>query len=240
MSDLVLSGANIDLFSASSGLEFREVNDLLSDSSLMLFGSSDHAAFAADKPLIHPRDTVWSYSSGTSNLISLYLRQSFKNDGGDRAYWNYPQKVLSPLGIDFVLDTDASGTFVGSSYSYATPRDWARFGLFALQRGMWQGQQILPSSWFDYATTPARASGRGEYGAQWWLNVGASQNATDRRYPSLPTDMFFASGYLGQTAAIFPSQDLVVVRLGCSSPNTAWNEEPFLHNILTKALGTKL
>jgi CubicO group peptidase (beta-lactamase class C family) len=49
-----------------------------------------------------------------------------------------------------VLETDARGTFVGSSYLYATARDWARFGQFLLQRGVWNGRSLLPVGYVDW------------------------------------------------------------------------------------------
>ena len=147
---------------ASSGLEFRETNDPWSDTSGMLFKSGDYVNYAASKPLVHEPDTVWSYSSGTTNLLAQLLRESFKNDGGDTGYWNYANNFFKKLGIDsMVIDTDATGTFVGSSFAHATARDWARFGLFALQRGQWNGEQILPESWFDYALKPTPPAPKG-------------------------------------------------------------------------------
>ena len=204
------------------------MNDLLSDTSMMLFGTGDHAAFAANKPPLYTPDTHWSYSSGTTNILSQCLRDSFDSDA---EYWAYPAKVFSQVGMtSMLLDTDAAGTFVGSSYSYATPRDWARFGLFALQQGQWNGKQVLSSEWWEYALTPSVAAPLGEYGAQWWLNAG-SRNQTVRHFPSLPHDAFFALGYQGQSVSMFPSQNVVVVRLGCSSSGS-WDPEPFLSAIL--------
>lgn len=60
-----------------------------------------------------------------------------------------------------VVDTDASGTFVASSFSHAILRDWARFGLFALNKGNWMGTQVLNESWFDYALTPTPPAPKG-------------------------------------------------------------------------------
>merc|ERR1712137_670540 len=135
-----------------------------------------------------------------------------------------------------VLDTESTGTFIGSSFAHATPRDWARFGLFALQKGQWNGEQILPSSWFDYALTPTPPAPRGEYGAQWWLNAGAKDDSSNRPYPDLPTDAFFAQGYLGQTVAVIPSKKLVVVRLGATARSSAWNLAGFLGYIVNQVI----
>jgi CubicO group peptidase (beta-lactamase class C family) len=70
------------------------------------------------------------------------------------------------------MEPDPSGTFAGSSYIWATARDWARFGLLYLRDGVWDGRRILPDGWVAYTVTPAPAAPRGEYGALFWLNAG--------------------------------------------------------------------
>jgi len=218
------------LLRASSGLEFKETNDVFSDTSRMLFLSNGTVEYASQRPLVHNPDTVWSYSSGTTNILSQILRDSFDDDS---QYWNYPNQFYSKIGIkSLVMDTDNTGTFIGSSFSYATGRDWARIGLFAQQKGNWMGQQILPKSWFDYALTPTPTAPLGQYGAQWWLNAGSKDDSSKRYFPSLPSDAFFALGYQGQSISVIPSKNVVVVRLGATSPPDAWNLEGFLNYLL--------
>jgi len=117
-----------------------------------------------------------------------------------------------------VVDTDAVGDFVPSAFAHATARDWARFGLFTLQRGQWGGKQVLPESWFDFAL-----SGNGAY---WNLNT------KQQFYKSLPEDTIFYNGKQEQGIAVIPSKKLVVVRLGGTNPSKAWNQENFLKKIL--------
>ena len=77
-----------------------------------------------------------------------------------------PQKELfGPLGMtSAVMERDPSGTFVGSSFVYASARDWKRLGLLYLQDGVWNGRRILPLGWVRYVTTPTSVSG-GDFGA---------------------------------------------------------------------------
>jgi CubicO group peptidase (beta-lactamase class C family) len=121
-----------------------------------------------------------------------------------------------------IWEPDASGTFVGSSYIYATLRDYARFGLLYLHNGNWQGEQILPEDWVIYTTTPAHGSG-GEYGAFFYLNQSG-------KYPGLPEDMFSCEGHDGQKIFIIPSRQLVVVRTGYS-PLGTYNFPDFIKAI---------
>jgi CubicO group peptidase (beta-lactamase class C family) len=130
------------------------------------------------------------------------------------------------------MEPDPSGTFVGSSYMFATPRDWARFGLLYLQDGVWNGERILPEDWVKYTTTPTSQAPRGEYGALFWLNAGASGNPSDRLMPSVPPDVFFARGFQEQRVFIVPSRKLVLVRFGATSDKSAWSDDAFIADVL--------
>lgn len=82
-----------------------------------------------------------------------------------------------------VMETDPSGTFVGSSFCYAVARDWARFGLLFLQDGLWQREdgetlRVLPEGWVKYSTTPTKGSFK-KYGAHWWLNTHTTVQEED-------------------------------------------------------------
>jgi CubicO group peptidase (beta-lactamase class C family) len=208
----------------SSGIEFSEVYTPGSNSDviLMLYTTGDTAAFAIDKPLVHEPGSTFYYSSGTTNAISRIQRQLFTSH---QDYFNFPQaRLFSKLGMNSaVIEPDASGTFVGSSYMYATPRDWAKIGLLYLQDGMWNGERILPEGWVDYSVTPAPAAENGEYGVQVWLNAGAPGDPDSRPTPELPANMYYLSGFEGQSVVVFPDQDLIVVRMGYTpGPDSVW------------------
>jgi CubicO group peptidase (beta-lactamase class C family) len=220
------------LLQMSSGLEFKETyeSDPPSDVNTMLFTKRDMGAFAASFPLEAKPGNKFNYSSGTANIISRIIRDSFDSY---QEYLSFPRrKLFNQIGMrSAVLEPDASGTFAGSSYCYATARDWARFGLLYLQNGVWDGEQILPEKWVEYTVNPTPASEKGEYGALFWLNRGNAQNPENRRYPQLPRDFFFCMGYNEQYVAIIPSKHLVVVRLGMTTKG-GWDLENFLVNIL--------
>ena len=129
-----------DLLRMSSGLAFDEsYDDPLADVTEMLFVTGDMAKFAASKQLLHPPGSYWAYSSGTSVLLAAVLRETFASEDD---YLRFPrERLFGPLGMrSAVLETDASGTFVGSSLLYASARDFARLGLLFLHDGVWQGR----------------------------------------------------------------------------------------------------
>ncbi len=203
-----------NLLHASSGLEWEENYGGPSDATNMLFKKKNMGMFAADHSPRDKPETKFYYSSGTTNLLSWIIRQTI----GEKDYHSFPAKELFyKLGMySATIEPDANGTFVGSSYSFATARDWARFGLLYLNNGYYNDEQILPDGWVKYSVTPAPAAEMGEYGAQFWLNAGAPGNPAHRIYPDVPADLFWADGYEGQNVFIIPSKKLVVVKLSLS------------------------
>lgn len=211
-----------DLMAMSSGLEFNEDYGAVADVTRMLYLESDMAGFAADNPLLHPHGAEFSYSSGTSVILSRLWQDRF-DDPQQALGW--PRRALfAPLGMEgAVLETDAAGTFVGSSYLYATARDWARFGQFLLQGGEWDGIQILPAGYVDWMREPAPASG-GTYGrGQLWL-AGPERG----RQAELPDDTYWLRGHDGQSMAIVPSSRLIVLRLGLTPSSLDYSPAPMI------------
>jgi CubicO group peptidase (beta-lactamase class C family) len=207
-----------NLMQMSSGLKWEENYGDVSDATVMLYREPDTYKKAISVPFGKTPGSEWKYSSGTSNILSGIVRLVI---GDDQQYHLFPyQEIFRKVGMNsIVFETDAAGNFVGSSYSYATARDWARFGLLYYYDGVWKGDTILPKGWVDYTRTVAKASG-GKYGAQFWLNQSSE-------LPDAPKDMFSCQGHRGQRVFIIPSRNLVVVRLGFS-------EKSFDHNRLIK------
>jgi hypothetical protein len=217
-----------DLLTMSSGLRFGEgQSDVRSDLLHMLFHAPDMAALAASRPLDTPPGARWQYSSGTSLILSRILREAL----GDSAYRDFPRsRLFTPLGMTHAtMETDPSGTFVASSYMYATAREWARFGQLYLQDGTGGRTRILPEGWVDFTRTPAPAAEASEYGAHFWLATPAEYRGPE---PRLPNGSFQAIGHEGQFVTIVPSHGLVVVRLGRTRYPGAWNQDGFVNGIV--------
>ena len=194
-----------NLLQMSSGLAWDEDYDHISDVTRMLFMEDDMTQVQLLKDLAYPIGKHWNYSSGTTNLLSRYLRRLSRTH---QDYLDFPIKELfDKLGMSSaMIETDLAGNYVYSSYGWATPRDWAKLGLLYLHRGNWIDEQILNESWIDYVSTPCDNS-KGAYGAHFWLNAGGV-------LPDVPLNMYAMDGYQGQKVYILPSHDMVIVRFG--------------------------
>jgi CubicO group peptidase (beta-lactamase class C family) len=199
------------LLRMSSGLAWIEdyIPGNPSDVIAMLFaeGREDVAAYAEAVPQAHKPGSYWQYSSGTTNIIAHCLARALGVDGaGMEAFMR--ERLFGPLGMTSASPSfDAAGTFIGSSFCFCTPRDFARFGLLYLRDGMWENRRLLPEGWVDYARTPtfqqADVEPDSDYGAHWWLNM-------------VGPGSFSANGYEGQHIVICPDRDLILVRHGAT------------------------
>ena len=202
----------LDLLEMRPGLRFVEdyVDGDVSHCLAMLFGEgkADHAAYAAALPLDHPPGTVWNYSSGTTNIICRILGAVV--GGGQRGMEAFlRERLFEPAGMHSAEPRfDEAGTWAGSSYVYATARDFARFGELYRNDGVAAGgTRVLPAGWADHggvfvAHDPEAAGGYGfDYGRHWWM------------WPQFPGSIA-AHGYEGQFVVVVPDRELTVVHLG--------------------------
>lgn len=215
-----------ELLQQTSGLDYTENYDGPSEATDMLFKRGDMGAFTASLPLKFQPGTIFNYSSGNANILSRIIRHTV----GDSAYAAFPyQALFRKINMySLLLEPDASGTYIGSSYSYATARDFARFGLLYYNNGVWNGEQVLPVNWVKETIQPAAADKQRHYGYAFWLNGFDEKDPAKHLFPDVPNDLFFADGYGGQNIYIIPSKKLVVVRLGVLTID----ENQFLKEVL--------
>lgn len=230
------------LLRMSSGLYWEEDYEyapLKSSVVAMLYtaGTEDMASFAAAMPVDRKPGTHYLYSSGTTNILMGILKKVVPED----EYATYPWDVLfEPIGMQNVTwERDSSGTFVGSSYLHAPPRQLAKFAYLYLNDGMWDGERILPEGWVEYSTTVTPAFGymgdddlyKEAYGAQWYPNAGRPGNKAERAWPAAPEDTFSAMGHWGQRIIVIPSYDLVIVRTA-DDRDSSYDQNRFLELLL--------
>lgn len=209
----------------STGINWAETYEsgTNQDSSVlaMLYGVGhrDAAGFVGSHPLRNAPGTTYMYSSGDTNLLSRAMDRAYSSHGEDANYpWRY---LFEPLGMaSAVLERDATGTPIGSSYWYSTPRDMARFGYFLLRDGCWNGNRILPANWVAESTAvnPAirmmrlDADPEDVQGRQFWLNKPVPEIGVVNPWPGVPEDAYAARGHWGQSITVVPSKNVVIVR----------------------------
>ena len=167
-----------------------------------------------DRTLQEP-GTLWEYNDVRVNRLSLSVlrlfrrplpdvfRESIANPIGMSDTWEWHGYRNSTVTIDGKpMESVSGGGHWGGGF-WASTRDHARYGLFMLRRGNWNGKQLLSEKWIDLATAPTPI--RPNYGFMWWLN-------TDRKqYPAAPGTSFFALGAGGNVIWIDPEHDVVAV-----------------------------
>lgn len=195
--------------SASFGSLFAPVNR-------MKFLERDMAGFAESVGLDNPPGTAWAYHDGNTEILSRVVRDAVGGRAEDVLAFAR-RELFGPLGMHRVtIEVDATGTPMGSSQIFATPRDWARFGLLYLNDGVVGGRRILPEGWVAYSTSPTAGAEVG-MGAGFWVNRGDSKGAHDRTALGMPAEAFLARGMFGQYVIVVPSERLVVTRFGFSA-----------------------
>ncbi len=183
-------------------------------------GKDDVAGYAARCRLAHEPGAVFYYSSGTSNIVARIAQQA-ADAHGPRWTEFMRRELFEPLGAASPTPKfDGAGTWIGSSYLFATAQDFARLGLLYLRGGMWNGRRILPQGWADYARTESGRDAEGKrYGAHFWLVPG-------------DPDAFQCQGFEGQRTTIVPALDLIVVRLGRTKPEGT----PYLNTFMSDVI----
>lgn len=190
----------------------------------MLYTDARHdmAAFAASFPLVTEpgSSAAYNYSSGTSNLVARAAGTVVGGgEDGMRSYLD--RRVFAPLGITSADPTfDRAGTFLASSYLNATARDYARFGLWNLRDGVWDGERLLPEGWVDHGRQPRSIDDNFIHGAHWWTT----------KVPRW--GMFLADGFEGQRIYCVPELDVVVVRLGVTHTSQSPTMDAHLQEII--------
>ncbi len=221
-----------DMLRMSSGLDFINLGlsgpDAFSTKNehfRVYFDSINVFEHVVNQPLKVPPNTRWSYLNSDPLTLNKIIRDTVEAQGED--YLTFPQRALfDRIGArNFVLEPDPWGNFILSGYEYGSARDWVRFGLLHLWDGVWQGERVLPEGWTEFISTPAPADASKKYGALFWLNLPSTMD-------QVPTDAYWAAGFMGQVTLVIPSRNVVVVRMG-PSPGGFY---PYLNEVVGRVL----
>ncbi|MEJ2110278.1 MAG: serine hydrolase [Acidobacteriota bacterium] len=168
-------------------------------------------ATVADRAVTNMLDTLpgtrFLYNPPDTMLLMRAVREAVRDD---RTFWAMPfQQFFWKIGMTRTTPaSDWNGDFLMSGQTYSTARDFARFGMLYLNKGVWNGERILPESWNEFVSTPGPVQPEGNgprYGSQFWIYGGID---------GLPEGAYSPSGGQGQFAMIIPSHGVVVVRRG--------------------------
>lgn len=194
------------LLNMSGGLMVDENYGNLSDVTRMLYLESDQYDYALKQERVYEPGDVFQYSTAEANRLAAAVQETI--GGTQQAMYDfYQSKLFQPLGLNQAfIEFDASGNMVGGAYGFMKARDWARLGQLYLQRGNWNGEQIISSGFVDFATQPSASTSI--YGGQIWLNTDGNA------WPNIPGDAYFFAGHQGQHIVVIPSLDLIVMRTG--------------------------
>lgn len=227
----VMAGVSPDLtlehlLRMRSGFDFEERYGPGSDATRMLYRDRAMWQSAARTGHAHAPGVRFNYSSGDANLTASIWQSALPTE-------NYEEWLATafslPLGLSsLVVEADASGVQVGSSYAFLSGRDWLTVGQLWLDA--WHGRSaLLSQAWQRAAVTPQGDDG--SYGRSFWLNTGGDA------FPGLPENLFYAGGNAGQYVLVLPEQELVVVRLGLSDASSDTGVRAFLTTLVDGLTG---
>jgi CubicO group peptidase (beta-lactamase class C family) len=153
--------------------------------------------FMLDLPMVGDPGSKFTYCSGGMHLLSTAISKTT----GKPELALARQRLFGPLGIrEAIWPVDPQGANHGFGNLHLLPRDMAKLGLLFLNRGKWEGKQIVPADWVALATRSQIKTGNvRDYGYGWW--VPAAGNAVS----------FEASGRGGQQISILPSKNAIIV-----------------------------
>jgi len=168
---------------------------------------------AANLQYVADAGTRWAYHNVYVKLQDVIAEAVPPTYGSFSNYFN--AKLRDKIGMD--------GTWFQSGFNsvyWSTTRSMARFGLLALNKGKWNGNQILNEAYFNEATSTSQNINLA-YGYLWWLNGKTSYHLPNSQLqfngsiiPSAPSDMFMALGKNDQKIYVVPSKKMIVIRMG--------------------------
>lgn len=233
-----------DLLTMASGLRWNGIRDY------NIFTMPDRVRDALTLDIAHPHGTYFEYAQ---SAIALLAEAVGRATGEDVQAFGQ-RELLDPLGIPasaWRWERDPAGHVQGFTGVNMRPDDYGRLGELMRRGGVWNGRRLLSQRYVREAVTPSATNGC--YGWLIWLNAGSpciSPTITERgvedtrEFPDLPADLLRFSGLFGQLVSVFPSQDLVIVRLGedsglVFSGGTNWEHELY-RRVLTSITDQKI
>jgi CubicO group peptidase (beta-lactamase class C family) len=156
---------------------------------------------AIDRQVVTKPGSTFVYDSPGMHILSGVLQ----NATGMTELEFARQNLFAPLGIkDVIWPADPQGYTTGFADLCLQPRDAAKIGFLWLNKGLWDGHQIISSKWVEEASKPLLKTGTNDdYGYGWWITQENGAVGT-----------IAALGRGGQTIKIMPPLNVIVVTTG--------------------------
>lgn len=170
-----------------------------------LGGDADPFRYVLSKPVAAPPDTVWNYNGGGTDLLGNII----EGVSGKSLDAFAREALFTPLGIsDWEWMKYRNERIASAAGLRLRPRDAAKIGQLVLNKGAWNGKQIVPATWIEQSVTPRFQAigyfgGLFYYGQQWWMGRTLSRGSDVK--------WIAAMGLGGQRIFIVPELDLVVM-----------------------------
>jgi CubicO group peptidase (beta-lactamase class C family) len=211
-----------------------------------LITASDRTAFATGLEQTDEPGEVWVYNNAAIQTLEAVLSEATGTGPADYA----ENRLFDPIGM---ASTEMSRDNAGNANVFfglqTTCEDLARFGYLFLNRGEWDGTQVVPEDWVEAATGRPSQDLNASYGYLWWLNhPGPAANpvqpltreqadaAPDEQIADgAPEDMYWALGLGGQVVQVDPGSGTVVVRMGSGDPTATYGAAE-TSRVVTEAL----
>jgi len=178
----------------------------LEDEDKMQWEHEDWVGHKLDLPMPYEPGAVYEYSSGGSNLLTGVIQKSV----GTYLPLFFYEELLLPMEIhDFQMLTSPHGRGYLAGSFYMRPIDFTKFGLLVLNKGTWNGEQLIGESWIEKSTTPHIKGSwpkNSDYGYLWRLlerEVGGKQMKTVEAW-----------GNGGQFLIIIPEIEMTITMTG--------------------------
>jgi CubicO group peptidase (beta-lactamase class C family) len=190
-----------------------------------LLSAADRSGFAIDLSQDAPPGETWAYNNSAIQTLDAVVEAAT----GQQPAVYAEERLFGPIGMaNSEMTTDGAGNTNMFFGLRSTCRDMARFGHLFLQKGTWDGTEVVPDAWVEEATGQPSQDIAASYGYLWWLNrPGALGNPAgittqddaaaaepSQMAPDAPQDMYWALGLGGQVIQVDPGSETVVVRLG--------------------------
>jgi CubicO group peptidase (beta-lactamase class C family) len=200
----------------TTGLEWNEdwsTWDFNANDALKMSLSGHFYKYMSERSSLYPPGEHFLYSTGDPMLISRVLQETT----GMTTYEFADQNLFKPLNIsDVSWDKDLDGYTATAFGLYTTVRNYAKFGFLYMNKGLWDGRQIVSEQWVAKSTkTDPSVDMWDAYGYLWHVNLPLRFADKDplAHVDGIPADGYMAAGVQGQNIIIIPSKKLLIVKV---------------------------